>query len=109
MTESTTMADWKLPGTTRDQRHITRDWRLEQPLLDGVEVHEVQNVPTGYGRLTELFRQDWKLAGQGVDQVFQSLLRPGAISAWHAHGETTDRLFVGLGQCWRSGRRNPPA
>jgi len=32
-----------------------------------------------------------------VDQVFQVTLEPGAVSAWHAHRLTTDRIFVNAG------------
>lgn len=47
--------------------------------------------------LTEIYRADWGLDTGGVDQIFYSSLEPGALSAWHAHGETTDRLFVPQG------------
>ena len=33
-----------------------------------------------------------------MDQVFQVLLQPNGLSAWHAHAVTTDRLFVNHGQ-----------
>ncbi len=83
----------------RDARSITRDWQLvAQRLIDGVTVHEVKNVPTTYGYLTEIFRTDWGLGGAGVDQVFQSILEPGAITGWHAHRDTTDRLFISQGR-----------
>jgi dTDP-4-dehydrorhamnose 3,5-epimerase len=41
-----------------------------------------------------LFRRDWFDADAAVGQVFQVLVNPGAVSAWHAHATTTDRLFV---------------
>jgi dTDP-4-dehydrorhamnose 3,5-epimerase len=83
----------------RDARSITRDWQLvAQTLIDGVVVHEVKNVPTSYGYLTEIYRSDWPLDGGVADQVFQSILEAGGISAWHAHGRTTDRLFVTQGR-----------
>lgn len=92
-------ASWRIDGMTRDERSVTRDWQLvTQRLIAGVAVHEVKNVPTGYGFLTEVFRTDWALGGAGVDQVFQSVLEPGAISGWHAHAETTDRLFISQGR-----------
>lgn len=53
------------------------------------------HVPKQHGYLTEVFRAAWSEGG--VDQVFQVVLEPGAISAWHAHGETLDRLFVTSG------------
>jgi len=90
---------WQIPGTKKDRESITKDWQiLGQTLIDGVQAREVKNVPTGYGHLTEIFRQEWEEAGRGVDQVFQSTLQPGGLSAWHAHALTTDRLFVSHGR-----------
>jgi dTDP-4-dehydrorhamnose 3,5-epimerase len=83
----------------RDHQSVTSDWqRVDQKLIEGVVVREVRAVGTGYGALTEVFRTDWGLDEQHVDQIFQTVLDPGAVSAWHAHGETTDRLFVSLGR-----------
>lgn len=67
-------------------------------LIDGVKLREVRNV---YGRrggkLTELFRRDWRLDDGDVEQVFQVVLAPGEISGWHVHQRATDRLFVNWG------------
>lgn len=88
------MSDWSL-GAKRDQMSINADWTsAHAPRIHDVVVKEVKNVPTHYGYLTEVFRRDWGLDDGVVDQVFQSVLNPGAISAWHAHETTTDRLFV---------------
>jgi dTDP-4-dehydrorhamnose 3,5-epimerase len=57
----------------------------------------VKNVPRDVGFLSEVFRVDWGLGAPGVDQVFQNTLLPRAISAWHAHAATTDRLFAVYG------------
>jgi dTDP-4-dehydrorhamnose 3,5-epimerase len=87
--------EWRLPHATKDPQGITADWEFtNQPQIDGVVVREMKHVATGYGFLTEVFRNDWQLDGLPVDQVFQSTLLPGRISAWHAHETTTDRLFV---------------
>jgi dTDP-4-dehydrorhamnose 3,5-epimerase len=50
------------------------------------------------GTLTEIFRLDWGLDPGAVQQVFQVTLVPGALSAWHTHQLTTDRLFITHGQ-----------
>jgi dTDP-4-dehydrorhamnose 3,5-epimerase len=65
-------------------------------LIDGVSVHEILNVPKSSGYLTEIFRTEW-LGNRTIDQVFQVVLEPDAISAWHAHATTTDRIFVSYG------------
>ena len=90
---------WLLEGATKDRQTITARWTPSSlRLIDGVSVHEVLNVPKSNGYLTEVFRGDW-LRGVNVtvDQVFQVVLDPGGISAWHAHEQTLDRLFAGRG------------
>lgn len=98
MTTTPQTPGWVLGGMAQDQQSITRDWQMvNQTIIDGVKIQPVAHVPTGYGYLTEMYRSDWKVDGFGVDQVFQGVLEPGRITAWHAHGVTTDRLFVSLG------------
>lgn len=87
-----------IEGAAKDRQSITSDWVPLQPLIDGVRVREVRNVPKENGVLVEVFRREWALGDGVVDQVFQVTLFPGAISAWHAHEMTTDRLFVNQGQ-----------
>lgn len=70
---------------------------MSQRLIAGVHVHEILNVPKGHGYLTEIFRRSWAEGTATVDQIFQVVLDAGAISAWHAHAEATDRLFVTSG------------
>ena len=82
----------------KDTQSITPDWSIPQELIDGVMLKEVRNVPKENGVLTEIFRAEWDLGDPAVDQIFQMSLVPGAISAWHMHRETTDRLFVTQGQ-----------
>ncbi|WP_051079952.1 cupin domain-containing protein [Thioalkalivibrio thiocyanodenitrificans] len=88
-------SEWQLPGAVRDRQSITSDWMpTGLSLLDGVVLREARNVVKANGRLTELFRRDWFAGDEVVDQVFQVVLHPGGVSAWHAHDSTTDRLFV---------------
>lgn len=88
-----------LDGAERRQQSVTSDWVfVDQTLIEGVTAREVRNVPTSYGYLTEVYRSDWGVGGHGVDQVFQSVIAPGGISAWHAHADATDRLFVNHGR-----------
>lgn len=91
--------DWLLAGAVQDSQSITKDWQLSsQPLIDGVQIKGVRPVLTGYGHLTEVYRTEWLTARPGVEQIFASTLKPGAVSAWHAHATTTDRLFVVAGR-----------
>jgi dTDP-4-dehydrorhamnose 3,5-epimerase len=90
--------EWLLQGAQRDQQTITARWTpSDQRLIDGVSVREVLHVPKRNGYLTEVFRREWSGDDALVDQVFQVVLDPGGISAWHAHANTVDRLFVNAG------------
>ena len=104
-------ADWILSGEP-DPQTITSDWILVEPSsIDGVVTKEIRNVLTGSGALTEIWRSAWQLDTLPVDQVFQRWLNPGAITGWHAHGVTTDRLFCSAGTIRVSlfdGRRSSP-
>ncbi len=89
--------DWLLPGAKKDPQSVTPNWEtLEPALIEGVVLKNVRHVPTAYGHLTELFRDDWGLKGHW-GQAFQSCFQPGAISAWHAHATTRDGIFVNRG------------
>jgi len=89
---------WMLPGAAKDTQTVSAQWApLGQTLIDGVRVHEVRHVPKASGRLTEIYRRDWLTDAETVDQVFQVVMLPGRITAWHAHERTLDRLFVSEG------------
>lgn len=98
MIETATLP-WLLDGAVKDRQTITARWSPSSlRLIDGVSVHEVLNVPKQNGYLTEVFRAEWMRGTNAtVDQIFQVVLAPGAISAWHAHERTLDRLFVNHG------------
>ena len=90
-------SSWLIDGATKDQRTVTARWTpASLRLIDGVRVHEVVHVPKNAGFLTEVVRGEW-LDNARIDQVFQVVLDAGAISAWHAHEFTTDRIFVSHG------------
>ena len=89
---------WLLPGAQKDEQSITHDWQFtSQRLIHEVRLKEIKPVLTSYGYLTEIFRTDWLDENRSVDQIFQAWHAPKAISAWHAHAVTTDRLFVSQG------------
>jgi dTDP-4-dehydrorhamnose 3,5-epimerase len=86
-----------IDGARRDRQSVTADWMpLDRMPVDGVRVVDIRSVPKRAGFLTEIFRHDWLEAGD-VAHVFQVTLAPGAVSAWHAHRDTTDRIFVAAG------------
>jgi len=90
--------EWRIDGATRDRQSITADWKRKSlRLIEGVSVHEIANVPKIDGHLVEVFRRSWFGDDARVEQVFQVVLNPGRVSAWHAHESTTDRLFVSAG------------
>ncbi len=89
---------WLIKGATKDRQSITADWQpTNQKLIAGVVVRETRNVPKAGGYLTEIYRADWHVDDLPVAQLFQVVLTPGALSAWHAHQFVTDRLFVNQG------------
>lgn len=91
--------NWLLPNACQDGQSITKDWQpASLRLIEGVAIHEVRPVLTGYGHLTEVLRSEWLPDNKKVDQVFASTIQPGGLSAWHAHGMTTDRLFALAGE-----------
>jgi dTDP-4-dehydrorhamnose 3,5-epimerase len=103
---------WQLPGCRKDAQSITSDWRpADRPLLAGVRVKESRNVIKGDGHLTEMYRRDWLDTDQAIEHVFQVTINPAGLSAWHAHGFTTDRLFAISGSLLivlYDGRQNSP-
>jgi len=98
MNDDRHMNDWLLEGARPDEQSTDADWNLVgRRLIEGVEVREVRNVPKGNGMVTEIFRRDWFPGEVVVDQVFQAVVEARCVSAWHAHAETIDRLFVNHG------------
>lgn len=89
--------DGLIAGCVKDQQSITSDWEFCRPLITGVRVKEIKNVPKENGMLTEVYRRDWELDEGDVEQIFQVQVVSGGITAWHAHKVTTDRLFVNQG------------
>lgn len=90
-----TASAWRLDGAVRDGQTITPAWTpAGLRLIAGVTIREVAHVPGRHGHLTEVFRAEWCPGDGAVDQIFQVVMRPGALSAWHAHEMTTDRIFI---------------
>jgi dTDP-4-dehydrorhamnose 3,5-epimerase len=87
-----------LLGAKRDAQSITRDWQMLREPIAGVEVREIKNVLKDNGYLTEVWRDDWGLQPSAVAQVFQAMIEPRGISAWHVHEHATDRLFASHGR-----------
>lgn len=86
-----------LIGAQQDGQSITKDWEPLQPLIQGVIVQEMRNVMKDDGYLTEIYRDNWKGMTE-IRHIFQEVLNPGSLTAWHLHATTTDRLFVSQGQ-----------
>jgi dTDP-4-dehydrorhamnose 3,5-epimerase len=64
--------------------------------IDGVQIHELGNVITRSGFMTEIFRTDWPVVGIAVRQINWVQLNAGAVTDWHAHAKQTDHL-IGVG------------
>jgi len=88
---------WMAIGTP-DRQTVTADWMpIDAPAIDGVQVKEISSVATSTGYLTEIYREEWGLDSLPVGQVYQRTLYPGAVTGWHAHAVTQDRLFCCAG------------
>jgi dTDP-4-dehydrorhamnose 3,5-epimerase len=85
-----------LPTMKQNKQSVTKDWDSLQQIIDGVVVQEVRSVLTDHGTLTELYRDHWDNIGE-VRHVFQESLPPNALTAWHLHLKTTDRIFIAFG------------
>jgi dTDP-4-dehydrorhamnose 3,5-epimerase len=89
---------WSLIGK-KDPQLVRSDWQPAKPIgIDGVRFKVISSVLTDNGALTEVFRFDWQLDDRPVKHMFQRLMEPGALSAWHVHAHTTDRLFCAFGR-----------
>jgi dTDP-4-dehydrorhamnose 3,5-epimerase len=90
---------WLLDDATRDTQTTDADWNpVTRRLIDGVVMRDVRNVLKSNGLLTEIFRRDWFDDEVRVDQVFQVIVESHGVSAWHAHEQAVDRLFVTEGR-----------
>ena len=70
--------------------------RSASPKIAAVFIHDLGNVITRSGFMTEVFRADWSVAGIAVRQVNWVQLNPGAVTDWHSHSKQTDHI-VGVG------------
>jgi dTDP-4-dehydrorhamnose 3,5-epimerase len=67
--------------------------RAGAPNIEGVQIHELGNVLTRSGHLTEIFRTDWPFVGIEVRQINWVQLNPGAVTDWHMHARQNDHLI----------------
>jgi dTDP-4-dehydrorhamnose 3,5-epimerase len=83
-----------ITSAVKDEPHVTPNWDVAMDLIDGVRTRDVRNIVTANGVTTEVFREDWNVAGAAVQQIIHVSLRAGAVSAWHMHERKTDHLMV---------------
>jgi dTDP-4-dehydrorhamnose 3,5-epimerase len=79
-------------GTKDAQTVLPGGARAVASKIDGVRIHELGNVITRSGFMTEVFRTDWSVIGITVRQINWVELNPGAVTDWHAHAKQTDHL-----------------
>lgn len=83
-------------GTKDAQTVLPGGARAGAAKIDGVRIHELGNVITRSGYMTEVFRTDWSVIGITAHQINWVELNPGAVTDWHAHAKQIDHL-VGVG------------
>jgi dTDP-4-dehydrorhamnose 3,5-epimerase len=77
----------------RDNQTVTSGGaRSAPPKIAGLVIHELGNVLTRSGCLTEVFRNDWSNVTGSVRQINWALLNPGAVTDWHMHARQTDHI-----------------
>ncbi|MGH2841912.1 MAG: dTDP-4-dehydrorhamnose 3,5-epimerase family protein [Solirubrobacteraceae bacterium] len=82
-------------GATKDVHHVAEDWSvLRDGAIAGVKQHEIPNLVTRNGVMTEVFRASWGLVDAPIEQMIYVALRAGTLSAWHMHRMKTDHLMV---------------
>ena len=98
----------------KDTQTVAADGRMLREMIDGVHLHEMQNIITRNGTTTEVVRPDWDIGRLAINHMIHVTLRAHAISAWHCHHLQTDRIFVTDGTLRivlfdDRGRHTPPA
>ena len=67
-------------GIRDGQTVVAGGGRAAAPKIAGVQIHELGNVITRSGFMTEIFRADWPVIGITVRQVNWVQLNPGAVT-----------------------------
>lgn len=83
-----------LVAGVKDEQSVTEDWTPLRDGIAGVKLHEIPNLVTQNGVMTEIFRADWGVAEGTIEQTIYVALRGDTISAWHMHLLKTDHLMV---------------
>jgi dTDP-4-dehydrorhamnose 3,5-epimerase len=79
-------------GTKDSQSVLPNGMRAALSKIAGVHIHELANVLTRSGFLTEVFRTDWPAIGITVHQINWVQLNPAAVTDWHSHSKQTDHI-----------------
>jgi len=78
----------------KDHQTVTSEGQPTEALLAGVKKKEIQNIITGNGITTELYRPDWDIGPDQIRHMIHVILRGNTISAWHMHEFQVDTIFV---------------
>jgi dTDP-4-dehydrorhamnose 3,5-epimerase len=79
-------------GIKDPQTVVAGGRKANPPKIAGMVIHELGNVLTRSGFMTEVFRTDWSVVGITVKHVVWSQMNPDGITDWHAHMKQTDHL-----------------
>jgi dTDP-4-dehydrorhamnose 3,5-epimerase len=79
------------------QSRTTADGSLRFDPIEGVRYRLARPVSHRDGYLTELFRSDWGVTTEPVEQVNLTTTYPGRVRGWGLHRFTVDRLFAATG------------
>ncbi len=71
--------------------------RVQQPLIDGVQVKPLKVIPDERGRLMEILRADDALF-ERFGQVYVTTAKPEIVKAWHYHKLQADHWVCLFGK-----------
>ncbi len=65
-----------------------------KPLIDGVKIVKLRQIPDERGRLMEILRRDWEGIFDEFGQCYLTTGYPGVVKAWHYHEYQDDHFCV---------------
>lgn len=81
-------------GTPDPQTTLPGGGRAHPPAIQGVEIHDLSNILTRSGYMSEIFRDDFAWGNYQIRQINWVELAPGAVTDWHRHMDQTDHLLA---------------
>lgn len=82
-----------LEGAKKRAQSVTKNWDSTTRLINGVIIKDVKSVVSHNAVITELFRNDWGLSDNALQQATLLGFHPGVTTAWDLHERQTDHVM----------------